>query len=160
MLTATQELADFYEQVAAKTSDPKLAANWVMVELLGALNAAGKTIAESPVSPEALAGLLALIQDGTVSGKMAKSVFERMFSSGASARAVVEELGLRQITDDEQIRSAVRQAIAASPKQLEQYRAGKTSLFGFFVGQVMKATGGQANPQKVNELLKEELGKK
>ena len=89
---------------------------------------------------------------------MAKGVFERMFASGASARAVVEELGLRQITDDEQIRSVIRQAIAANPKQLEQYRAGKTTLFGYFVGQVMKETKGQANPQKVNELLKEELG--
>jgi len=159
VLTATQELAGYYEQVAGKSGDAKLAANWVMVELLGALNAAGKTLAESPVSPEALAGLLELIRDGTVSGKMAKGVFERMFAGGASARAVVEELGLRQITDDEQIRSLVRRAIAANPKQLEQYRAGKATLFGFFVGQVMKETKGQANPQKVNDLLKEELGK-
>ena len=159
VLTATQEMADYYEKAAAKSSDPKLAANWVMVELMGALNAVGKTITESPVSPEALADLLALIQDGTVSGKMAKSVFERMFSAGSSARAVVEELGLRQITDDDEIRRVIRQAIESNPKQLEQYRAGKAALFGFFVGQVMKATGGQANPQKVNELLKEELGK-
>ncbi|OFW37784.1 MAG: aspartyl/glutamyl-tRNA amidotransferase subunit B [Acidobacteria bacterium RIFCSPLOWO2_12_FULL_60_22] len=159
VLTATQELAGYYEQVAAKGSDPKLAANWVMSELLGALNAAGKGITESPVSPEALAGLLALIQDATVSGKMAKTVFERMFTTAVSARQVVEELGLRQITDDEEIRGIVRQVVAANPKQLEQFRSGKTNLFGYFVGQVMKATGGQANPQKVNELLKEELGR-
>ncbi len=158
VLTATQELAGYYEQVAAKARDPKLAANWVMVELLGALNAAGKPIAESPVSAEALTGLLALIQDGTVSGKMAKSVFEQMFTAGKSARQVVDELGLKQITDEGQIREIIKQAIAANPKQLEQYRSGKTSLFGYFVGQVMKETKGQANPQKVNDLLKEELG--
>jgi len=158
VLTATQELADYYEQVAANASDPKLAANWVMVELLGALNAAGKTLAESPVSPEALGGLLALIEDGTVSGKMAKTVFEKMFAAGKSARQVVDELGLKQITDDGAIREIIRKVIAAGPKQLEQYRAGKTSLFGYFVGQVMKETKGQANPQKVNKLLKEELG--
>jgi aspartyl-tRNA(Asn)/glutamyl-tRNA(Gln) amidotransferase subunit B len=156
VLTATQELAGYYEQ-AAPGRDPKQAANWVMVELLGALNAAGKTLAESPVSPDALAGLLALIEDGTVSGKMAKSVFEQMFAAGKTARQVVDELGLKQITDDGQIREIIRKAIAANPKQLEQYRAGKTTLFGFFVGQVMKETKGQANPQKVNELLKEEL---
>ena len=129
-----------------------------MVELLGALNAAGKTLAESPVSPEALAGLLALIEDGTVSGKMAKSVFEQMFAAGKSARQVVDELGLKQITDGGQIRAIIQKIIAASPKQIEQYRAGKTSLVGYFVGQVMKETKGQANPQKVNDLLQEELG--
>ena len=160
VLTATQELAGYYEQAAAKASGAqaaqhyKTAANWVMVELLGALNAAGKAISESPVSPDALAGLLALIEDGTVSGKMAKSVFEKMFATGKSARDVVDELGLKQITDDGQIREIIQKAIAANPKQLEQYRAGKTTLLGFFVGQVMRETKGQANPQKVNELLK------
>ena len=166
VLTATQELAGYYEAVAAKASDAngaqaaqlyKTAANWVMGELLGALNAAGKAITESPVSPDALAGLLALIEDGTVSGKMAKSVFEKMFAEGKAARQVVDELGLKQITDDGQIREIVKKAVAANPKQVEQYRAGKTTLFGFFVGQVMRETKGQANPQKVNELLKEEL---
>ncbi len=156
VLTATQELASYYEAVA-KARDPKIAANWVMVELLGALNAAGKTITESPVPPDALAALLALIEDGTVSGKMAKSVFEQMFAAGKSARQVVDELGLKQITDDGQIREIIRRAIAANPKQVEQYRAGKTTLFGFFVGQVMRETKGQASPQKVNQLLKEEL---
>jgi len=168
VLTATQELGGYYEQAAAKASDAsgaqaaqiyKTAANWVMGELLGALNAAGKAITESPVSPDALAGLLALIEDGTVSGKMAKSVFEKMFAEGKAARQVVDELGLKQITDDGEIREIVKKAVAANPKQVEQYRAGKTTLFGFFVGQVMRETKGQANPQKVNELLKEELGK-
>jgi aspartyl-tRNA(Asn)/glutamyl-tRNA(Gln) amidotransferase subunit B len=106
-----------------------------------------------------MAGLLQLIDDGTVSGKMAKGVFESMFATSKSAREVVEALGLRQVTDVEEIRKVIRQAMAANPKQLAQYRSGKAALFGFFVGQVMKATGGQANPQKVNELLQEELGK-
>ena len=159
VLTASQELAGYFEQVAAKAPDPKAAANWIMVELLGALNAVGKPITESPVSAEALAGLLGLIQDGTVSGKMAKDVFGKMFETGKSARQIVDESGLRQITDVEQIRVVIQQIVAANPKQLEQYRSGKTNLFGFFVGQVMKETKGQANPQKVNELLKEELEK-
>ena len=118
-----------------------------------------KELGESPVSPEVLAGLLELIRDGTVSGKMAKSVFERMFSTSENARQAVQALGMRQITDSDQIRDVIRQIIAANPKQLQQYRSGKAALFGFFVGQVMKSTGGQANPPKVNELLKEELGR-
>ncbi|MBI4442150.1 MAG: Asp-tRNA(Asn)/Glu-tRNA(Gln) amidotransferase subunit GatB [Acidobacteria bacterium] len=159
VLTATAALSGYFEKVASNAPDAKLAANWVMVELLGALNAAGKEITDSAVSPEALAELLHLIQDGTLSGKMAKSVFERMFAESKSARQLVGELGLQQITDHEQIRAVVRQVVAGNPKQLEQYRAGKINLFGYFVGQVMKETKGQANPQKVNELLKEELEK-
>jgi aspartyl-tRNA(Asn)/glutamyl-tRNA(Gln) amidotransferase subunit B len=159
VLTQTQELADYYESVAAKAPDAKMAANWVMVELLGALNAAGIQITASPVSGEHLAGLLALIGQGTLSGKMAKTVFEQMFSTGKSAEPLVAELGLQQITDDSQIADVVRKVVAANPKQLEQYKAGKTALFGFFVGQVMKETKGQANPQKVNALLKADLEK-
>jgi aspartyl-tRNA(Asn)/glutamyl-tRNA(Gln) amidotransferase subunit B len=158
VLTATQELADYFEKAAAASSDKKITANWVMGELLGALKAAGLEITASPVSPEHLAGLVELIHDGTVSGKMAKSVFEKMFATSESARVALEHLGIRQITDSGEILNVIRTVIAASPKQLEQYRSGKTALFGYFVGQVMKATGGQANPQKLNELLKEELG--
>ena len=158
VLTATRELAAYYEKAAAKAPDSKLAANWVMGEWLGALKLAGKEIGESPVTPEELAGLLQLIHDGTVSGKMAKAVFEKMFANSQSASEAVQELGLRQITDSEEIRSLVRQIIAANPKQVAQYQSGKASVFGFFVGQAMKATAGQANPQKLNELLKEELG--
>ena len=158
VLTGSRVLADYYEKVTAAGADPKLAANWVMGDLLGALKAAGNQIGESPVSPDALAGLLALIQNKTLSGKMAKSVFEKMFSTSESAEAVVGRLGLRQITDSGQIRDTIRQVIAANPKQLAQYKSGKTALIGFFVGQVMKSTRGQANPRKVNELLKEELG--
>ncbi|HWP84129.1 MAG TPA: Asp-tRNA(Asn)/Glu-tRNA(Gln) amidotransferase subunit GatB [Terriglobia bacterium] len=157
VLTQSKELAAYYESVAEKSPDAKMAANWVMVELLGALNAAGKPISQSPVSSHSLARLLALIGEGTLSGKMAKSVFEQMFATGKDPEALVAEMGLRQITDDGQIAEVVRKVVAANPKQVEQYRAGKTALFGFFVGQVMKETKGQANPQKVNDLLKAEL---
>ena len=157
VLTSTQDLAAYFEQVAALAPDAKLAANWVMVELLGALNTASKSLADTPVSAESLAGLLVLIGNGTVSGKMAKEVFQEMFASGKSAREIVEESGLQQMTDTSQIRDIVRQVISANPKQLEQYRSGKTALFGYFVGQVMKLTKGQANPQAVNDLLKEML---
>ena len=157
VLTSTQDLAAYFEQVAALAPDAKLAANWVMVELLGALNTASKSLADTPVSAESLAGLLVLIGNGTVSGKMAKEVFQEMFASGKSAREIVEESGLQQMTDTSQIRYIVRQVISANPKQLEQYRSGKTALFGYFVGQVMKLTKGQANPQAVNDLLKEML---
>ena len=159
VLTQTQALAGYYERVAAKAPDAKIAANWVMVELLGALNAVGKEITESPVSAEDLASLLELIGKGTLSGKMAKSVFEQMFSTSKTAQQVVAEQGMQQITDDGQIAEIIHKVVAGNPKQLEQYKAGKTTLFGFFVGQVMKETKGQANPQKVNDLLKEELGK-
>ncbi len=157
VLTDSQDLADFYERVAKKSPDTKLAANWVMVELLGALHGAGKTIGDSPIPAEELAELIALIHEGTVSGKMAKGIFEQMFTTSKSARQIVEEQGLKQITDDGQILEIVRKVVAASPKQLEQYRAGKTTLIGFFVGQVMKETRGQANPKKVNDLLQQEL---
>jgi aspartyl-tRNA(Asn)/glutamyl-tRNA(Gln) amidotransferase subunit B len=159
VLTQSKELANYYERVASKAPDAKIAANWVMVELLGALNAAGKEIVNSPVSAENLAQLLELIGSGLLSGKMAKAVFEQMFASGRPAEHLVKELGLQQITDDGQISSIVSKVVAGNPKQLEQYKAGKTALFGFFVGQVMKETKGQANPQKVNELLKAELEK-
>ena len=159
VLTQTQELAGYYERVAETAPDTKIAANWVMVELLGALNAAGKEIADSPVSGENLARLLAMIGNGTLSGKMAKSVFEQMFATGKTADQLVQELGLHQITDDDQISEIVRKVVTGNPKQKEQYKAGKVALFGFFVGQVMKETKGQANPAKVNELLKAELEK-
>jgi aspartyl-tRNA(Asn)/glutamyl-tRNA(Gln) amidotransferase subunit B len=159
VLTGTHELAAYYEAVASKSPDPKLTANWVMVELLGALNAAGLEITASPVAADNLAGMVALIADGTISGKMAKTVFEQMFATSKTAQQIVDELGLKQITDDSQILDVVKKIVAANPKQLEQYRAGKTALFGFFVGQVMKETKGQANPSKVNELLKAELDK-
>jgi aspartyl-tRNA(Asn)/glutamyl-tRNA(Gln) amidotransferase subunit B len=186
VLTASRELGDYYEAVAKKLGkDPKLAAtdstekfaaaklaatdstekfaaaklaaNWVMGELSGALNKAGLEIGASRISPEALAGLLARILDNTISGKIAKEVFEAMWDEGKGADALIESRGLRQITDSSAIERAIDDVMAANPSQLAEYRSGKDKLFGFFVGQVMKATGGKANPAQLNELLRRKL---
>jgi aspartyl-tRNA(Asn)/glutamyl-tRNA(Gln) amidotransferase subunit B len=159
VLTASRELADFYEEVVrGAPQDPKLAANWVMGELAGALNKEGLEIAASRLSAGRLAGLLRRIGDQTVSGKLAKEVFEAMWSGGADADAVIAEKGLRQITDSGAIERAIEEVMRKNPGQLAEYRAGKDKLFGFFVGQVMKATGGKANPAQLNELLRRKLG--
>ena len=159
VLTATRELADFYEAaVAASGGLGKLAANWVTGELAGALNRDGRDIGDSPVGAAALAGLLGRIEDGTLSGKLAKQVFEAMWNGAGSADAVIEQQGLRQITDTSAIEGIIREILEKNPKQLEQYRGGQEKLFGFFVGQVMQATQGKANPAQVNELLKKLIG--
>jgi aspartyl-tRNA(Asn)/glutamyl-tRNA(Gln) amidotransferase subunit B len=158
VLTATRELADYYEAVAkAAGADPKLCANWVMGDLAAALNKAGLEIEQSPVQPERLAGLVQRIADETISGKIAKQVFETLWESGDTADAIIDRQGLRQITDSGAIESIIDGIIAANPEQLAQYRAGKDKLFGFFVGQAMKATQGKANPAQLNELLKKKL---
>jgi aspartyl-tRNA(Asn)/glutamyl-tRNA(Gln) amidotransferase subunit B len=158
VLTASRELADYYEAVVqAAPQDPKLAANWVMGELAAALNKENLGLASGRLPAERLAGLLARINDRTISGKIAKEVFEAMWSQGVGADAVIESRGLRQITDTGAIERAIDAAIAANPAQLAEYRAGKDKLFGFFVGQVMKATGGKANPAQLNELLRSKL---
>jgi aspartyl-tRNA(Asn)/glutamyl-tRNA(Gln) amidotransferase subunit B len=159
VLTATRELADYYEAlVTASGGLGKLAANWVTGELAGALNRDGRDIGDSPVTAAALAGLLRRIEDGTLSGKLAKQVFEAMWNGAGSADAVIEQQGLRQITDTSAIEGIIREILESNPKQLEQYRGGQEKLFGFFVGQVMKATQGKANPAQVNELLKKLIG--
>ncbi len=158
ILTLTRATSEYFERAAACSEDPRAVANWVMGDLMGALNAEGKDIAASPVSPEQLAELVNLIVRGEISGKIAKQVFEKMFSSGESPRAIIEREGLRQISDPEALARIVEDVLTANPKQVEQYRAGKTSVLAFLVGQVMRATRGQANPQKVNELLKQRLG--
>jgi aspartyl-tRNA(Asn)/glutamyl-tRNA(Gln) amidotransferase subunit B len=157
-LTSSRVLADYFEQVAKACGEPKLAANWVLSELLYLLKEANKEIIESPISAQALAELLAAIADGTVSGKMGKEILAEMFASGKTARQIIAEQGLEQIQDTEKIADVARQIIAANPKQAEQYRKGKTATLGWFVGQMMKATHGQANPQRVQEVLKKELG--
>ena len=158
VLTASRELAAYYEDVAAAVpSDPKLAANWVMGELAAALNKEGIEITESRIAAPQLAGLLKRIVDNTISGKIAKEVFEAMWTSGKEADAIIEEKGLRQITDASAIERAIDEVMAKNPNQLAEYRAGKEKLFGFFVGQVMKATQGKANPAQLNELLKKKL---
>jgi aspartyl-tRNA(Asn)/glutamyl-tRNA(Gln) amidotransferase subunit B len=158
VLTATRELADYYEAVVvAAGCDAKLCANWVMGDLSGALNKAGLEIQDSPVEPERLAGLARRIADATISGKLAKQVFESLWESSETADAIIEKQGLKQITDSGAIEGIIDQIIASNPEQLAQYRAGKDKLFGFFVGQAMKATQGKANPQQLNDLLKRKL---
>ena len=158
VLTASRELADYYEAVVkAVGGEPKLCANWVMVELLGALNKAGLELSQSPIGPAGLAGLIRRIQDGTVSTRAAKEVFEGMWAGEGDADTVIEQRGLKQLSDTGALEAIVDEVIAANPKQVEQYRAGKTKLLGFFVGQVMKASQGKANPQQVNEILRRKL---
>jgi len=159
VLTASREMADYYETVVARLGgNAKLAANWVMGELSGALNKENLDVAASRVGADALAGLLVRIVDNTISGKIAKEVFEAMWSEGAAADAIIESKGLKQITDTSAIEGAIDEVMAKNPQQLADYRAGKDKLFGFFVGQVMKATQGKANPAQLNELLKRKLG--
>jgi aspartyl-tRNA(Asn)/glutamyl-tRNA(Gln) amidotransferase subunit B len=158
VLTSSRELAAYYESVvAALGGEPKLAANWVMGDLAAALNREGLEIAASKLSPPQLAGLLKRIKDGTISGKIAKEVFEVMWAESADADAVIDSRGLKQITDTGAIERAIEEVMKANPSQLAEYRAGKDKLFGFFVGQVMKATQGKANPAQLNELLKRKL---
>ena len=130
-----------------------MVSNWVMSELLGLLNRDGREITESPVDPGGLAGLLRLMADGTISGKIAKEVFEEMYATGRDAEAIVEERGLEQISDAGELEALVVQVLSENPDAVERYRSGKTQIVGFLVGQVMKATKGQANPKIVNELL-------
>jgi aspartyl-tRNA(Asn)/glutamyl-tRNA(Gln) amidotransferase subunit B len=160
VLSASRELGAYFEAVIAKAgpSHAKLAANWVMGELSSALNRDGLDIDASRVSPQALAGLLARIVDQTISGKIAKDVFEAMWSEGGDADAIIAAKGLKQISDSGAIDAAIDAVMAANPGQLAEYRSGKDKLFGFFVGQVMKATQGKANPAQLNELLKAKLG--
>ena len=159
VLSASRELGAYFEAVTATLGrqHAKLAANWVMGELSSALNRDGAEIGGSRVLPEALSSLLARIVDQTISGKIAKEVFEAMWSEGKSADAIIEAKGLKQITDSGAIEGVIDGVIAANPKQLADYRSGKDKLFGFFVGQVMKATEGKANPAQLNELLKRKL---
>ena len=156
VLVAEKETAAYYEAVA-KGRDAKLAANWVISELFGALNRTGKSIEESPVTAKSLGGLIDLIADNTISGRIAKDVLAEMVESGQEAAAIVEAKGLRQVTDTGAIDTVIDQVMAANEDKVAEYRSGKDKLFGFFVGQVMKASGGKANPAAVNERLKAKL---
>lgn len=156
ILVSEKAIADYFEQVVVGR-DGKLAANWVINDLLGALNKAGKAIEETPVSPDQLGAVLDLIKEGTISGKIAKDLFEIVWNEGGDPREVVEKRGMKQVTDTGAIEKAVDEIIAANPDKVEQAKA-KPTLAGWFVGQVMKATGGKANPQAVNDLIKAKLG--
>ncbi|HWU67717.1 MAG TPA: Asp-tRNA(Asn)/Glu-tRNA(Gln) amidotransferase subunit GatB, partial [Stenotrophobium sp.] len=157
-LTGERALADYYEAVV-KTSggDPKTCANWVSTDLLGALNKMGRDIGSSPVTAAMLAGMIARIADKTISGKIAKDVFEAMCAGEGDADTIIKARGLVQITDESAIVKAIEEVMAKNPAQLADYRGGKDKLFGFFVGQAMKATQGKANPDALNRLLKEKL---
>ncbi|TYO96257.1 Asp-tRNA(Asn)/Glu-tRNA(Gln) amidotransferase subunit GatB [Desulfallas thermosapovorans] len=157
VLTATRELADYYEQCVQLFNNPKLVSNWVMGDLARMMNASGREIGDVLISPAQLAEMLQLMDKGTISGKIAKTVFEEMFNTGKDPGKVVEEKGLVQISDAALIDKVVDEVIAANPKSVEDYRAGKEKVIGFLVGQVMKATTGKANPGMVNKLLKEKL---
>jgi len=159
LLTSSRALADFFETATAATdAKTQLVANWVIGDLSGALNRDGLEIADSKVPATELAGLLTRIHDNTISGKIAKQVFEAMWDGEGTADAVIEAKGLQQITDSSAIEAVVEQVIAANPGQVAEYKAGKDKLIGFFVGQVMQATKGQANPGQVNQILKDKLG--
>ncbi|MBT8491058.1 MAG: Asp-tRNA(Asn)/Glu-tRNA(Gln) amidotransferase subunit GatB [Deltaproteobacteria bacterium] len=157
VLTASRELADFYEETVENCGKPKIASNWVMGDILGHLKDDKKDIIESPVSAVSLANMINLIEDGTISGKIAKEVFEEMWKTGREPKKIVEERGLVQITDTGALEDAIDDVLKANPAQVEEYKQGKEKLFGFFVGQVMKITRGKANPKLVNELLKKKL---
>jgi aspartyl-tRNA(Asn)/glutamyl-tRNA(Gln) amidotransferase subunit B len=156
ILVSEKAIADYFEKVAA-ARDGKTAANWVINDLLGALNKAGKGIEEAPVSPEQIGAIIDLIKEGTISGKIAKDLFEIVWNEGGDPRQLVESRGMKQVTDTGAIEKAVDEIIAANPDKVEQAKA-KPTLAGWFVGQVMKATGGKANPQAVNDLVKAKLG--
>jgi aspartyl-tRNA(Asn)/glutamyl-tRNA(Gln) amidotransferase subunit B len=159
VLTANREMAEFFETCLTQKADPKQACNWIMGPLLGLLNAAGKSITESPVTPADLARLIQLIEDGTISGKLAKTVFEEMAATGRTAAQIVSEKNLTQVTDAQTIETAVSSVLTQHPTEVARYRAGQKKLFGFFVGQVMKATQGKANPKQVNDCLRDQLDK-
>lgn len=159
VLTANKDLADYFENTLAASSnqDAKLAANWVMGELLGSLNKQNLELKDSPISPAQLGGLLNRILDKTISGKIAKKVFDLMWTTGKDADTLIKEQGLTQVTDTAAIEAIVDQVIAAHPEQWTEFKSGKDKLLGFFVGQVMKLSKGAANPEQVNELLKKKM---
>jgi aspartyl-tRNA(Asn)/glutamyl-tRNA(Gln) amidotransferase subunit B len=159
VLTLSREVADYFEAVAKESGNFKAASNWVMTEILRKLKATDETLSRCPIGPGALSELLTLIDKGTISGKTAKDVFEKMWSSGEPARPIVEREGLVQVSDEGEIQKAVDEVLGASPDQVAAYLKGKEATLGWFVGQVMRKTGGKANPPKVNKLVKESLDK-
>ena len=157
VLTADKALADYYEEVVRLCAKPKVASNWVMGDVLRFLNEEKREIKSCPITPVALAEMISLIDEGTISGKIAKDIVEEMYKTGRQPKKIIEEKGLVQITDEDELIKTITSVMEANPHQLTDYRGGKEKLFGFFVGQVMKATQGKANPQLVNELLKKML---
>ena len=157
VLTQSAALADYFEATAAASGDPKAASNWIMVELLGRMNAAGVGLADVPVSPEALGALIRLVQSGRITGPIAKLLFDRMLAEGGDPEAIVEAEGLGRVDDAQAIDTLVRDVLAKNPKPVQQYRDGKHQTFGFLVGQVMKASQGKADPEKVSAAVRKSL---
>lgn len=157
VLTGEKELADFYEETVRICNNPKMSSNWIMTELLRELNQAHRSIENSPISPGMLGKMISLIEDGQISGKIAKTVFSEMWESGKDPQAIVKEKGLVQITDTGAIEKLIDEVLAANAAQVAEYRAGRTKLLGFFVGAIMKASKGQANPDLVNKILMDKL---
>ncbi len=158
VLTATRETGDYFEEAAKLSGDGRASANWVAGDLMGLLKAAGKTISDSPISARHLGELVQLINKGELSGKLAKEILPKMFATGDAPSVIVEREGLTQISDSSALENLAEEVIKGNPKQVEQYKGGKTTVLGFLVGQVMKASRGQANPAAVNEILKRRLG--
>ena len=159
LLAADKDLANFFEAVVKVSNSPKLSANWIMGELSAELNNENLSINESKITSNQLGQLILRIEDGTISGKIAKEIFEKLWSSDNEVDEIIQGEGLEQVTDDKEIESMIDKVINNNPEQLEQYRSGKDRLFGFFVGQVMKASKGKANPKQVNDILRKKLEK-
>ncbi|MFZ2399024.1 MAG: Asp-tRNA(Asn)/Glu-tRNA(Gln) amidotransferase subunit GatB, partial [Smithella sp.] len=157
VLTADKALANYYEEVVKLCAKPKVASNWIMGDVMKFLNEDKLDIRQCPIKAQSLADMIRLIDEGAISGKMAKEIVEDMYKTGKSPQMIIEEKGLVQITDEDELVKTITSIIEANPVQIKDYRGGKEKLFGFFVGQVMKATQGKANPQLVNELLKKML---
>jgi aspartyl-tRNA(Asn)/glutamyl-tRNA(Gln) amidotransferase subunit B len=157
VLTATRDTGDYFEAAVKASGDGRTTANWITGDLMALLKASGKEIAESPVEAKHLGELVALIGKGELSGKLAKEILPKMFGTRERASAIMEREGLRQISDSGALEKILDDVIAANPKQVEQYRSGKITVLGFLIGQVMKASRGQANPAAVNEALKKKL---
>ncbi|MEY3042199.1 MAG: glutamyl-tRNA amidotransferase subunit, partial [Pseudomonadota bacterium] len=158
LLAADRATAAYFEAALAAGAPAKAAANWLTGEIAAYLNREGVNLEAFPLAPEALAGLIARVEDGTLSSKLAKTVFERMLERGEAADLIIEQDGLKQVSDTGALDALVQKVIAENPEQVAQFRAGKGKVLGFFVGQLMKASGGKANPQQLNSLLKAALG--
>ncbi|MBP1722218.1 MAG: GatB [Deltaproteobacteria bacterium] len=158
VLTGSRQLADYFEMCVTCYPQPKKVSNWIMGELLRLLNESKKSIGECLVTPSSLAAMLSMVDKGVISGTTAKKVFEEMYATGKDPSAIVASKGLEQVSDQGELGGVIDGILAAHPRQVEEYRQGKEKVFGFFVGEAMKATRGKANPQLINELLKKKLG--
>jgi aspartyl-tRNA(Asn)/glutamyl-tRNA(Gln) amidotransferase subunit B len=158
ILTGSKSIADYFESTVKLSNQPKTVSNWVMGELMRELNNSGTDISASPVTPELLVSLLKMVDEGTVSLKVAREIFPELYSSGKTPEQIVQEKGLTQLSDEGALVKIVDEVLSKHAAQAAQFREGKQQVLGFFVGQVMKASGGKANPGKVNELLKKKLG--